>query len=110
MNVRTGDVLAMVSSPAIDPNYFTGNLPPDEMQKESALMDDTETAPSDESRDPDIYAPGSIFKPIVGLAALDNGLNPDEIYQVEPDPLRPGPRLHLHRHTQNQRHRAARRL
>ncbi len=32
------------------------------------------------------YAPGSIFKPIVGLAALENGLNPNEIYDVQPDP------------------------
>jgi penicillin-binding protein 2 len=36
------------------------------------------------------YAPGSIFKVVVGLAALENGLNPDKIYTVDPDPTRPG--------------------
>jgi penicillin-binding protein 2 len=35
------------------------------------------------------YAPGSIFKPVVGLAALENGLNPNEIYDVQPNPLDP---------------------
>ena len=33
MDVRTGDVLAMVSSPAIDPNDFVGGLTPDEFQR-----------------------------------------------------------------------------
>ena len=89
MNVRTGDILAMVSSPGMDPNYFTGNLPPDEMQKESVLMDDPKLRPLINRATYENYAPGSIFKPIVGLAALDNGLNPDEIYQVQPDPLDP---------------------
>jgi penicillin-binding protein 2 len=89
MNVRTGDILAMVSSPGIDPNYFAGNLPPEEMQKESALIDDQTLRPLINRATYENYAPGSIFKPIVGLAALDNGLNPDEIYQVQPDPLDP---------------------
>jgi penicillin-binding protein 2 len=89
MNVRTGDILAMVSSPGINPNYFTGNLPPDEMQKESALLDDPKLRPLINRASYENYAPGSIFKPIVGLAALDNGLNPDEIYQVQPDPADP---------------------
>jgi penicillin-binding protein 2 len=90
MNVRTGDILAMVSSPGMNPNYFTGNLPPDEMQKESALLDDPKLRPLINRASYENYAPGSIFKPIVGLAALDNGLNPDEIYNVQADPADPG--------------------
>jgi len=35
------------------------------------------------------FAPGSIFKPVVGLAALERGLNPNAYYEVEPDPLQP---------------------
>src|SRR5690349_22288623 len=31
------------------------------------------------------YIPGSIFKPVVALAALESGLNPEEPYQVQPD-------------------------
>lgn len=89
VNVHTGDVLAMVSSPAVDPNYFTGNLPPDQMQKESELLDNTNLLAQLNRATQTFDAPGSIFKPIVGLAALENGLNPHEIYEVQPDPANP---------------------
>jgi penicillin-binding protein 2 len=36
------------------------------------------------------YAPGSIFKTVVALAALENGLDPEQLYEVQPDPTRPG--------------------
>ncbi len=35
------------------------------------------------------YAPGSIFKTVVSLAALENGLNPAEVYHVEKNPENP---------------------
>jgi penicillin-binding protein 2 len=35
------------------------------------------------------YHPGSVFKPITGLACLEMGLNPNEKYQVQPNPSRP---------------------
>jgi penicillin-binding protein 2 len=35
------------------------------------------------------YAPGSIFKTVVGLAALEAGLNPEEVYRAEPNPAQP---------------------
>ena len=90
MNVRTGDVLAMVSSPALDPNFFTKNLPPDQMQKEYEMMEDTNLMPQINRATSGNYEPGSVFKPIVGLAALEDGLNPDETYHVEENPRRPG--------------------
>ncbi len=33
--------------------------------------------------------PGSIFKTVVGMAALEAGLNPEEIIHVEPNPAKP---------------------
>ena len=33
--------------------------------------------------------PGSIFKTVVGMAALEAGLNPEEIIHVEPNPAQP---------------------
>ncbi len=80
----------MVSSPAINPNYFAGNLPPDEIQKESETMEDTNLLTQMNRATQSFDAPGSIFKPVVGLAALEDGLNPHEIYNVEEDPNNPG--------------------
>jgi penicillin-binding protein 2 len=80
MDVRTGDVLAMVSSPTINP-IFVSNSP--------AYLNDPKLQPQINRATYGNYAPGSIFKPVVGLAALENGLNPDEIYVVQPDPTEP---------------------
>ncbi|HEY5042607.1 MAG TPA: penicillin-binding transpeptidase domain-containing protein [Verrucomicrobiae bacterium] len=71
MNVRNGDVLAMASSPTFDPNDFAQGWPPGKYQQfqESGAEKNRATYEN--------YAPGSIFKPIVALAALEAGLNPD---------------------------------
>jgi penicillin-binding protein 2 len=60
MDVRTGDVLAMVSSPAINPDY-PANDP--------ARLSDPKLRPQINRATYENYAPGSIFKPIVALAA-----------------------------------------
>ncbi|MGO9536945.1 MAG: peptidoglycan D,D-transpeptidase FtsI family protein, partial [Limisphaerales bacterium] len=70
MDVRSGDVLAMVSSPAINPDYSSN---------EPARMNDPKLRPQSNRATYENYAPGSIFKPIVGLAALEAGLDPDAI-------------------------------
>ena len=80
MDVRTGDVLALVSSPAINPDY-PANDP--------ARLSDPKLRPQINRATYENYMPGSIFKPITALAALENGLNPDEVYQVQPDPTEP---------------------
>jgi len=70
MDVRSGDVLAMVSSPAINPDYSSN---------EPAWMNDPKLRPQSNRATYENYAPGSIFKPIVGLAALQAGLDPDAL-------------------------------
>jgi len=77
MDVRSGDVLAMVSSPMINPVFMSNN---------AAYLNDPKLQPQINRATYGNYAPGSIFKPIVGLAALENGLNQDEFYDVQPDP------------------------
>jgi penicillin-binding protein 2 len=75
MDVNTGDVLAMVSSPMINPNYFAEGFPSNEL----AHLDDPKLRPQINRATQENYAPGSIFKPIVGLAALQAGLDPDAL-------------------------------
>ena len=70
MDVRTGDILAMVSSPAINPNYLS-NSP--------SHLNDPKLRPQINRATQENYAPGSIFKPIVGLAALETGLDPNSL-------------------------------
>jgi len=83
MNVNSGDVLAMVSSPSFDPNDFAQGISQDKWQKIQDLTAEKNRATYEN------YAPGSIFKTVVALAALENGLSPAEIYHVEANPENP---------------------
>ncbi len=84
MDVHNGDVLAMASSPTFDPNDFAGGISTEKYAQLQALSAEKNRATQEN------YAPGSIFKVVIGLAALENGLNPDRIYTVDPDPADPG--------------------
>ncbi|HEV2693583.1 MAG TPA: penicillin-binding transpeptidase domain-containing protein, partial [Verrucomicrobiae bacterium] len=84
MDVHSGDVLAMASSPTFDPNDFAQGISSDKYAKLQELQAEKNRATFEN------YAPGSIFKTVVALAALEGGLNPSEIYQVQADPTRPG--------------------
>jgi penicillin-binding protein 2 len=90
MDVRTGDVLALVSEPSLDPNYFVRGLPADEFQKETARLNDPKLLVQHNRATQDSYAPGSIFKPVVALAALDDGLDPNATVYNPENPEDPG--------------------
>jgi penicillin-binding protein 2 len=83
MDVQNGDILAMVSSPAFDPNDFAQGISPEKYAQVQQMTSEKNRATQEN------YAPGSIFKTVVGLAALENGMNPDEIYVVQPNPNDP---------------------
>jgi penicillin-binding protein 2 len=70
MDVQSGDVLAMVSAPEINPDYLAND---------PKFLSDPKLRPEINRATQQNYAPGSIFKPIVGLAALEAGLNPDAL-------------------------------
>ncbi|MCC7374793.1 MAG: hypothetical protein IT581_09060 [Verrucomicrobiales bacterium] len=75
MDVRSGDLLALVSAPAFDPNEFLGGMTPEEF----ARLNDPKQRPQMNRAVSGAYAPGSIFKVIVGLAAMEAGvLDPRE--------------------------------
>lgn len=82
MDVRNGDILALISSPAYNPNHFVTGFPP----AEKARLHDKELKPEFNRATQDIYQPGSIFKIVVGMAALELGLDPNAQYTVEPYP------------------------
>ncbi|MCX7867890.1 MAG: penicillin-binding transpeptidase domain-containing protein [Limisphaera sp.] len=85
MDVHSGDVLAMVSLPAPNPNHFISGFPPGEYRR---LMDET-LRPQINRATQEHYPPGSILKPLVALAALECGLDPASRFTVMPDPARP---------------------
>jgi len=70
MDVRTGEVLAMVSLPTYDNNLFSRTLSQEELD---ALLSEP-GKPLVNHAIAEMYAPGSSFKPIVGLAALQEGV------------------------------------
>ncbi|WP_404383288.1 penicillin-binding protein 2 [Caenispirillum salinarum] len=70
MDVHTGEVLAMVSNPAYDPNAFNRGLSHAEWQ---ALVGN-DHAPLTNKPVGGQYAPGSTYKMVVALAALEAGV------------------------------------
>src|SRR5437764_5000372 len=70
LDAATGDVLALVSSPGFDPTAFSTGLTP-------AMWQELSTDPRNPLTDKAIggvYPPGSTFKPVVALAALESGI------------------------------------
>lgn len=74
LDAVTGDVLALVSSPSYDPMLFSAGLTP-------AMWQELSTDPRNPLSNKAIgglYPPGSTFKPVVALAALESGaITPD---------------------------------
>jgi penicillin-binding protein 2 len=83
MDVQSGDILAMASSPTLNPNWYVQGITHAEWQRITDLNAEMNRATWQN------YMPGSIFKTVVGMAALEAGLNPDEIIDVEPNPAQP---------------------
>ena len=73
MDVRNGDILAMVSAPSFDPNLFVSGVPGPIYR----AWADYERRPLTDKAINGVFAPGSTFKPVTGLAALIAGANPD---------------------------------
>jgi penicillin-binding protein 2 len=66
---RSGEVLAMTSRPAFDPNAFAGRIRNDQWKE---LTDDPGNPLLNRAIQAQ-FAPGSTFKPIVALAGLESG-------------------------------------
>ncbi|NMD98949.1 penicillin-binding protein 2 [Selenomonas bovis] len=69
MNPQTGEVLAMVSRPAFDPNLFAHGI----SSKDWAKLNNNPFHPMDNKTISGEYPPGSTFKIVTGTAALTEG-------------------------------------
>ena len=77
LDAETGAVLAMASSPGFDLNDFTDGI---STKKWNKLLHDPKRPLFDRAL-MGTYMPGSIIKPVVALAALNDGINPsDTVY------------------------------
>lgn len=76
LDAVTGDVIALVSSPSYDPMLFSNGLTP-------AMWQELSTDPRNPLQDKataGLYPPGSTFKPVVAMAALEAGaITPDTV-------------------------------
>jgi len=70
MDIYTGEVIAMHSSPTFDPNLFVFGISKDDWQ----LIKNNPLKPLTNKTISGLYSPGSTIKPIVALSALENNV------------------------------------
>ncbi|HEY0113828.1 MAG TPA: penicillin-binding protein 2 [Allosphingosinicella sp.] len=72
LDCLTGDILALASMPAYDPNSFTDGI----SQNEWKMLSQDERKPLLNKALNGLYPPGSTFKPMVAMALLQAGIDP----------------------------------
>ena len=72
IDTRTGEMLAMVSMPAYDPNSFSDGISHLEWQ----MLSDDDHVPLMNKVTQGLYPPGSTVKPMNGLALMNAGVDP----------------------------------
>ena len=70
MDIHTGDLLVMASAPGFDPNLFVNGI----SQANFAAYNEDEKKPLYHKTVTGVYAPGSTFKMMVGIAAKQAGV------------------------------------
>jgi penicillin-binding protein 2 len=70
MNPQNGEILAMYSNPGYDNNWFINGITPEQM----AQLNGDDRHPLVNKAIGDIYPPGSTFKLVTGLSALNEGV------------------------------------
>lgn len=73
-NPKTGEVLAFVSSPSFDPNWFSTQFPEQKKAKQEEIgkLFGDESKPMLNRVTGGIYPPGSVFKVVTATAGLEN--------------------------------------
>jgi peptidoglycan glycosyltransferase len=73
LDVKTGEILALVSKPSFDPNVLASHDPKAAQASYDALEADPNHPLYNRAIGGDLYAPGSTFKLITAAAALESG-------------------------------------
>ena len=82
MDPENGEVLAMASNPSFDPSLYVGRVQP---KKLARLADPSQNHPALNRAVAGLYPPGSTFKPVTALGALQEKLlTPTEFIQCSP--------------------------
>jgi penicillin-binding protein 2 len=82
MDPNSGEILALASNPSFDPSIYTGRVSRKDLK---GLADPVANHPTLDRAVSGLYPPGSTFKPVTALAALETGvLSPDELIQCTP--------------------------
>jgi penicillin-binding protein 2 len=71
MDVRTGEVLCLVSAPSFDANHFVTGIPTAEYR----ALSEYDRKPLLDKALSGTFPPGSTFKPLVAIAALENNFD-----------------------------------
>jgi penicillin-binding protein 2 len=74
MDLATGDLLVLASSPGFDPNEFVNGIPADEFKE----LNDSIYKPLFHKAVTGAYNPGSTMKPTSALALLEAGVDPKD--------------------------------
>lgn len=74
-DVTNGDILAMVSMPAYDPNAFSDGI----SRTEWKMLSEDDHLPLMNKTLQGLYPPGSTFKPATALAILGGGIDPNRV-------------------------------
>jgi penicillin-binding protein 2 len=74
LDCHSGDILALASMPAYDPNNFSDGI----SHSEWDMMAQDERHPLINKALNSLYPPGSTFKPAVAMALLEAGVDPEE--------------------------------
>ncbi len=79
LDVKTGAVLAMYSSPSFDPTPLASNSTDVAEKAETELENDPGRPLENRAIAGNTYPPGSVFKIITTIAMLENGTQPDTV-------------------------------
>jgi len=87
LEAKTGQVLALVSTPSFDPNVFGFKKDEDKIQ---GYLADKENTPFLNRTLGGAYPPGSVFKPVVAIAALEEGKINPQTTVIDSGPIKIG--------------------